>query len=215
MEHKVYCVISFENVCPYALKVTFDDGTSQVIDFRPVLAGEIYGPLQDEKFFNYENECSLNLQSSPTIQIFPVIDLVWVNYIWLHDESGWIHFGTARNRGVGQLLPLHWHPGKCKRPPIRGYFRRDRIDRNQPLSSLMATSGRWFPASCRKHIMHGNLNVTALNLWKNFLKRSGPMSTRRISGLSVNSSIEKEEVKTRPEDGETIGYYSHFPSILF
>jgi hypothetical protein len=52
MEHKVYCVISFENVCPYALKVTFDDGTSQVIDFRPVLAGEIYGPLQDEKFFN-------------------------------------------------------------------------------------------------------------------------------------------------------------------
>jgi Protein of unknown function (DUF2442) len=31
---------------------TVDDGSRQVVDFRPVLVGEIYGPLQDEKFFN-------------------------------------------------------------------------------------------------------------------------------------------------------------------
>jgi hypothetical protein len=34
------------------VKVALDDGTMQIIDFRPVLAGQLYGPLQDEKFFN-------------------------------------------------------------------------------------------------------------------------------------------------------------------
>ncbi len=33
------------------MKVAFDDGTSQVIDFRPVLKGEMYGPLDDPKLF--------------------------------------------------------------------------------------------------------------------------------------------------------------------
>ncbi|MDW8145166.1 MAG: DUF2442 domain-containing protein [Roseiflexaceae bacterium] len=37
---------------PYTLRVTFDDGTEREIDVRPVLAGEIYGALQDEAFFN-------------------------------------------------------------------------------------------------------------------------------------------------------------------
>jgi hypothetical protein len=52
MEHKIYRVVSFDPIRPFTLRVIFDDGTNQVIDFRPVLAGEIYGPLQDEKFFN-------------------------------------------------------------------------------------------------------------------------------------------------------------------
>ena len=52
MEHKIYRVISFELVHPYTLKVLFDDGSTQTIDFRPILAGEIYGSLQDEKLFN-------------------------------------------------------------------------------------------------------------------------------------------------------------------
>jgi len=52
MEHKIYRVISCEPVRPYTLKVTFDDGSEQTIDFRPILAGEIYGALQDEKLFN-------------------------------------------------------------------------------------------------------------------------------------------------------------------
>ena len=52
MEHKIYRVVSFKPVSPFTLQVTFDDGTKQTIDFRPILAGEIYGPLQDEKFFN-------------------------------------------------------------------------------------------------------------------------------------------------------------------
>jgi hypothetical protein len=32
--------------------MTFDDGTSQTIDFEPVLAGELYGPLRDLRLFN-------------------------------------------------------------------------------------------------------------------------------------------------------------------
>lgn len=52
MEHKIYRVISFKPVRPFTLQISFDDGSTKTIDFRPVLTGEIYGPLQDEKFFN-------------------------------------------------------------------------------------------------------------------------------------------------------------------
>ena len=51
MEHKIYRVVSFEHIHSFTLKIAFDDGTAQTIDFRPVLAGEMYGPLQDKKFF--------------------------------------------------------------------------------------------------------------------------------------------------------------------
>ena len=52
MEHLVYRVLGFEIVKPHTLRVEFDDHTSQVIDFRPVLEGEIYGPLRDLELFN-------------------------------------------------------------------------------------------------------------------------------------------------------------------
>lgn len=52
MKHKIYRIVSFEHVDTFTLKITFDDGIVQTIDFRPILAGEIYGPLQDEKFFS-------------------------------------------------------------------------------------------------------------------------------------------------------------------
>jgi hypothetical protein len=32
--------------------VQFDDQTEQTIDFRPILAGELYGPLSDLRLFN-------------------------------------------------------------------------------------------------------------------------------------------------------------------
>jgi len=35
----------------YTLRVQFDDRTDQVIDFEPVLAGELYGPLRDLSLF--------------------------------------------------------------------------------------------------------------------------------------------------------------------
>jgi hypothetical protein len=51
MSHPIYRVESFEVVAPYTLRVRFDDGTEQVIDFLPVLAGELYGPLRDPSAF--------------------------------------------------------------------------------------------------------------------------------------------------------------------
>lgn len=34
------------------MSVRFDDGTQQVIDFQPMLAGELFGPLRDLAVFN-------------------------------------------------------------------------------------------------------------------------------------------------------------------
>jgi hypothetical protein len=52
MNHPIYKIESFESVGNYTLLVTFDDGHRQQIDFRPALAGELYGPLQDLHLFN-------------------------------------------------------------------------------------------------------------------------------------------------------------------
>ena len=52
MQHKIYRVTKFEIVGPYKLEVWFDDSTSQQIDFRPIIRGQLYGPLSDLEFFN-------------------------------------------------------------------------------------------------------------------------------------------------------------------
>jgi hypothetical protein len=52
MCHPIYHIVSFEIVEPYTLKIHFDDDTAQVINFKPILRGEIYSPLRDLAFFN-------------------------------------------------------------------------------------------------------------------------------------------------------------------
>jgi len=52
MSHPIYRVLGFERIAPYTLRVTFDDHTERLIDFRPVLAGELYGPLRDPVVFD-------------------------------------------------------------------------------------------------------------------------------------------------------------------
>ena len=51
MYHKLYRVTGFEIVGDYTIRVEFDDGTQQVIDFQPVLHGELWGPLRDRALF--------------------------------------------------------------------------------------------------------------------------------------------------------------------
>ncbi|MBI5486926.1 MAG: DUF2442 domain-containing protein [Deltaproteobacteria bacterium] len=51
MEHAIYRVTGFRLVGPRALRVEFDDGTARDVDFTPVLAGEVFGPLCDPDFF--------------------------------------------------------------------------------------------------------------------------------------------------------------------
>jgi hypothetical protein len=50
--HAIHRVRSFNIEGPYVLRVRFEDGTEQVIDFQPVLAGELFGPLRDLAVFN-------------------------------------------------------------------------------------------------------------------------------------------------------------------
>ena len=52
MSHPIHRVTQFSIVGPYTLVVAFADGTEQRIDFRPVLHGPLFGPLQDLATFN-------------------------------------------------------------------------------------------------------------------------------------------------------------------
>ena len=52
MNHPIYRVVGFEIVASHTLTVRFDDDTTQTIDFRPVLSGELYSPLNDVNLFN-------------------------------------------------------------------------------------------------------------------------------------------------------------------
>jgi hypothetical protein len=67
MTHPVHRVREFEIVSAYSLRIRFDDGAEQTIDFRPVLAGKLYGPLQDLQVFN-------GVRIDPEVQT-----LVWPN----------------------------------------------------------------------------------------------------------------------------------------
>ncbi len=49
--HPIYRVRSCEVVGPYTLRVSFDDATQQVIDFEPVLAGDLFRALRDPELF--------------------------------------------------------------------------------------------------------------------------------------------------------------------
>ena len=59
MSHPIYRVRWFEIVAPYALRVGFNDETEQTIDLRPVLAGELLGPLRDLELFTKPRHYSL------------------------------------------------------------------------------------------------------------------------------------------------------------
>src|SRR5215471_11381554 len=52
MEHAIHRVTGFQIIGPYMLAVRFADGTNRTIDFSPVLAGELYGPLRELSLFN-------------------------------------------------------------------------------------------------------------------------------------------------------------------
>ena len=52
MEHPVHKITAFEIVGPYRICVVFMDGLVRTIDFRPILQGELFGPLRDLTEFN-------------------------------------------------------------------------------------------------------------------------------------------------------------------
>ena len=52
MRHPIYRVESCAVVAPFTLQLRFDDGLERRIDFAPVLAGALFGPLRDVVLFN-------------------------------------------------------------------------------------------------------------------------------------------------------------------
>lgn len=52
MIHAIHRVQAFQIVAPYTLQIDFEDATQQVINFEPILAGRLFGPLRDLKLFN-------------------------------------------------------------------------------------------------------------------------------------------------------------------
>lgn len=52
MSHPLHRVTAFAIVAPYTLQVEFEDHTHQIINFQPILAGNLYGPLRDLNVFN-------------------------------------------------------------------------------------------------------------------------------------------------------------------
>jgi hypothetical protein len=51
MSHPIHGVVTAELVAPHVLLVRFDDGAIRTIDFRPALAGPLFGPLTDPDVF--------------------------------------------------------------------------------------------------------------------------------------------------------------------
>ncbi len=52
MVHPVHRVTAFEIVGPYRIRIEFADRLVRTIDLRPMLEGELYGPLRDLNQFN-------------------------------------------------------------------------------------------------------------------------------------------------------------------
>jgi hypothetical protein len=51
MSHRICRIDAVERVGTYVLRLRFDDGTERTIDFEPLLAGELFGPLRDPDLF--------------------------------------------------------------------------------------------------------------------------------------------------------------------
>jgi hypothetical protein len=52
MNHPIHRVTRFSIIGPYTLTVAFSDGTEQRVDFKPMLHGAVFGPLQELATFN-------------------------------------------------------------------------------------------------------------------------------------------------------------------
>jgi hypothetical protein len=95
MLHPICRVTSFEIVSPYTLRVRFDDDTEQTINFRPILAGELYGPLRELTLFNQ-------------VRIDPEVwTLVWPN--GADFDPATLHDWPAQEQALRELA-RRWEP---------------------------------------------------------------------------------------------------------
>jgi hypothetical protein len=86
MNHPIHKVRAFQQTGPHQLRIEFADGMSRVIDFKPILWGELYEPLLDPSFFS-------QVRLDPEVHT-----LVWPNgadfdpatlHDWPEHEAAW------------------------------------------------------------------------------------------------------------------------------
>ncbi len=97
MMHPIYRVQSFKIVAPYTLEIWFDDNTSQTINFKHILYGDLYTPLRDTAFFN-------------KVQIDPEVHtLVWPNGADFDPETlhNWAQYKDALVKDAQAPTPTH------------------------------------------------------------------------------------------------------------
>ena len=51
MHHPIHKVTGFQLIGPFVVRVQFEDTQERTIDFEPMLAGRLYGPLRDPDLF--------------------------------------------------------------------------------------------------------------------------------------------------------------------
>jgi hypothetical protein len=52
MSHPIHRVVRFEIVAPFTLRIHFEDEAVESTNFHTILAGDLYGPLNDLRMFN-------------------------------------------------------------------------------------------------------------------------------------------------------------------
>jgi hypothetical protein len=52
MAHALVKIVDFQQTGASTLRIVFDDGKSNVVDFRPLLKGPLFLPLMDPDFFS-------------------------------------------------------------------------------------------------------------------------------------------------------------------
>jgi hypothetical protein len=75
-------VTNVEIVDEYTLRLTFDDGTQQVIDFEPLLWGPVFEPLRNLEQFNQVelNHDTGTIEWSTGADFSPAILYEWPKY---------------------------------------------------------------------------------------------------------------------------------------
>lgn len=51
MQHEIHTIKSIRITAPYTLQIIFGDNSHKIINFLPVLKGEMFGPLKNTEYF--------------------------------------------------------------------------------------------------------------------------------------------------------------------
>ena len=101
----LYRVTAFSLAGPQSLRVSFSDGLSRIIDFRPFLKGELYEPLRETRLFE-------QVALDPEVHT-----LVWPN--GADFDPATLHDWPAEAAEIASAVE-HWETN-AKIPPVRDF----------------------------------------------------------------------------------------------